>query len=365
MMYIDLEGFQLLLKHLESIGFRRLSKDTMAGGYAVVAAANSNLMIRIATKNSSGLPEQYREPPRPDSPDVLQPIVSTTVAGYWIEILPKVHTLKQLIDFSDVAKEYGISEVADAESLVRSFISQLVRDNLQRGKLFFDPSFSNIAIIKDKNKKNVPIILDPGAVVDVDKATNAQKLEFGRRCYNTKCVPNLKKSFPEIGNAFDDSGYVLPEFESEICRVGQFCIDHFNSLPKIPAAEKIDYEAAQDAHLASRGLEKGKIKGVLDDKQLENAFDNFETERTLQQGNSSAALYPQALISGVSPGEFQEANRAVVAGEHFSKDHINLLPEGEKRQREDVPLSEQRPGFCHRIRQHLVEQHGVGRLKSR
>ena len=160
-----------LVECLESHGFRRVSNKISRGFFAIVLEANHNQMIRIVDKQA--------EYPRHHEPDVLQPVqVIDDLPRYRIEILPKVHTLSEILAgrvkkdpkkpidkaSKQLADYYGLSKNPEqAKNEIESYVLRLISDNMKNGQFFYDVALSNICLVKDEQGNNVPLVLDPCA----------------------------------------------------------------------------------------------------------------------------------------------------------------------------------------------------------
>ena len=327
---------QAIVRHLEKMGFRRISSDITGGRFALVMEANNHQMVRIV--------DTLFEPPRSKASYVLQPTMTTSVEGFRIEVLPKVHTLYELTKDASLAYKYGIDDALDHAG---DFIRQLMTSALRDGKLFYDCSIENIAIVQDAQGHNVPLIMDAGALTKLDKATDRQWTQIGLRLYGDDMLPDFHERVHPFPGELEIKSWIRNEHipDDYLRPVREYVME----MARLPAP-LLDYEQAQGAHRERLGLQEGKIAGVYTEADV-RAILGPEVADELP-------VYLAALRGGAGPGEIGAAAKAV-AESAFSEEHIAALPDDQKRPDLDKPLAEQRPGFCQMIKQRMIEHHGV------
>jgi hypothetical protein len=195
MLQANRSDVRLISGYLEENGFTQLSENVLHGNHALVFEANDGQMIRVVHCD-------VEREVRPDSPFVLQPVVSLDeLENYRIEVLPKVITLKDLSD-------------QDAIRLR----TQLIADMQEHGLIANDARYENIAVVYNKAGEAVPLVLDPASVFDYRKQPDKLAAAIAADAYFDDDVAEKSTHSPEY------------------------------------------YAAAQAAHLESLGLEQGKIK---------------------------------------------------------------------------------------------------------
>lgn len=322
--------FDNIIRELEHSGFRKISKTIFSGTHAVVLEANNHQMIRIVDTDV--------EQDRPSDPIFLQPIYSIkNVQGYSIEVLPKVHTLFEISRNKELMKEYNLLAPSDIGKLIENLMIKTAHD----GKFFFDSSSSNIAVIKDENGKNVPIIIDSGAVIDASRFEMGHLHNFSKICLlNAAFLPEVLKFFKDFIHLADD---IIPllfknqlnEYQNRIfLRVGNNYLQHLKNQP-IPA--EIDYEAAQEHHLKLLGLTKGEITGVFTQDEI---IDFITNRLDYIDKHSSYNPASTVFIRMITDGTYKDQ-----AGKIYNNALNSYERASEKR--EEIGL--EKIGLCHYV----------------
>jgi len=348
-----LEG---LLKVLEEHGIKRISGKTPAGASAIVLTTTDNQMVRIIredTKKLQSLP-----------PTALQPLYTIdNIDGFCIQIMPKVHVLREILASDKLRAEYGIMDDYELEKgkylleeqnqwredqaavwspeigydernwnimmesirespypesisdenfakkyigiKERNYIQQLKADSYKYGSYAWDidKDAKNIGLIKDKNGKTVPVIID------------------------LEAVASLKNT---------------PETFKECFTEREWDIERTKKLPPT----NTDYLAAQKAHVERLGLEYGSIKGAFNNAELEKELKDFADKRASQKNLAAEnghkypenPLWVDVVKYGVSKSEL---------GHHIS----NIEKPSDK-------------GFCHDIRAQLEAKNAIPARQS-
>jgi hypothetical protein len=251
-----------VVSELKDKGFKRVAKHFYYGKFAVVFEGMNHQIIRIANETS--------ENPRLKLPFILQPIDTINMDGYNIEILPKIHTLEEIMHSNELQKHYGFPD--DPYLYSNKMALDLLIRSANNLMLFFDCSAENIGIIKDKNGDNIPVIIDAGAL----RPLNTENQD----------TIHIKKLEEELNHKFKDSG--LPKFSDSLARtILQFFgeLDHvYENFAIKPDLEKYfislcrnklvlperGYAAAQANHLKLLGLDNG----IIPDKAVPELSDN-------------------------------------------------------------------------------------------
>jgi hypothetical protein len=347
----DNKALEGLLKVLNEHGIKRISGKTPAGASALVLTTTDNQMVRIIredTKKLQSLP-----------PTALQPLYTIdNIDGFCIQIMPKVHVLREILASNKLRAEYGIMDdyklekeryllanqeqwredqaatwspdigydernwnimmesirespypetISDenfAKKYIgikeRNYIQQLKADSYKYGSYAWDidKDAKNIGLIKDKNGKTVPVIIDLEAVASLENTPEAFKEWFAERDWD---------------------------------------IERTKQLPQTDT----DYLAAQKAHVARMGLEYGSLKGVLNGEQLQKELKDFADKRASQKNLAAEnghkypenPLWVDVVKSGVSKSEL---------GHHIR----NITEPSDK-------------GFCHDIRAKLEAKNAI------
>jgi hypothetical protein len=252
----ELEG---LFADLAAKGFRRFGK-LLRGSKALVLEGPEHQMIRICSNDVSD------EGPRPLRPYMIQPLKTIDdIDGYRIEILPRYHTVLELTQSTKLAAQYGFKreENEGEEELERRISGTLqagcwqLKDDIE--SLYHDRAgdiigiFSNVAVLHAPEGGIVFKVVDPGAV-----------------------------------------------------RVNQSGDTHDVS-PERDRLEKL-WREAEENHIQSLGLERGTIKDVMSDDELNKWYGNRPKGLVadLVQGYG---LYPQESQSLMSEiGRTYEGN---------------------------------------------------------
>lgn len=241
----DSVALERLVEHLHQHGFRKLSQHVRSGSYAMVLEGGNHQMIRVV--------DSRLEAPRAPSWDVLQPIEVLDVGhGLSIEVLPKIHTLDEVMKDYKLRKQYGLkNHVEDA----RNMMEHLFLDNLHRGICFFDACYDNIAVVQDANGRAVPLVLDPGALVPAQQMEIFHRTQLIERCIDEPHLMSKRLSVAECA----PTGNGL--YETTVARLLQGWL-------RMPVPEQLDYQGAQEAHLARLGLKAGGSNGRIHKEEL-------------------------------------------------------------------------------------------------
>ena len=186
------ERVEELFEHLANKGFRKVGK-LYYGGYAIVLEGGNHQMIRVVPKG--------RERERVNAPYMVQPL--TTIDdfnGYHIEILPRVHTARDILNsVVDLGPQYGFVQNKSEESTSRykervegELYKEMMdfRDYLEVAHQmnFTDPWLTNMAMFMTEQGP-VMKILDPGAVVPLSRKQIMNNIDRNRslnECRNPK-----------------------------------------------------------------------------------------------------------------------------------------------------------------------------------
>lgn len=248
-------------------GFKRLNKNISHGRHAIVLEANNHQMIRIIAK---GMEETYRL----EDTSILQPLGTIdTLSGYHIEILPKIHTLDEIVEDDGLAKQYGFpSTHKERLAYAGQYMRRLIVDNLKHGNFFYDPDLSNAAIIKDDKGFNTPVIIDAGSVVKYPPDDTSYYTYFALRLARNNYSQEFNERFPNLIKKVTGDDRLPLNLLSALTklrleRAGRKFSDY---LIRQSYASEMPYAQAQAAHLKSLGLEKGKISGLWNDPKYKH-----------------------------------------------------------------------------------------------
>jgi len=278
-----------VVSELKAKGFKRVAKHFYYGKFAVVFEGMNHQIIRIANETA--------ENPRLKLPFILQPIDTINMDGYNIEILPKIHTLEEIMHSNELQKHYGFPDEPYLYS--NKMALDLVIRSANNWMLFFDCSAENIGIIKDKNGDNIPVIIDAGAL----------------RPLNTEnqTTIHIKKLEEKLNHKFKDSG--LTKFSDSLARtILQFFgeLDHmYENFAIKPDLEEyfislcrnklvlpeIGYAAAQANHLKLLGLDNG----IIPDKAVPKLNDNNESNGKYKIYSHTQSLHDR--LAKISPNQ--------------------------------------------------------------
>lgn len=264
--------FELLVEKLESIGIKRVSDRCMAGAIAFLLETNDHQMVRLVHEDA--------EHERAVKPYILQPIVSHKVdlqrhgehlGSYYIEILPKVHTLQELLEQPQLAKSYNIYDVYKTS---REFIHHLLVDARKNKQFFFDPSPQNIGVIQDRNGKPVPVIIDAGAAIDLNMVDSLKWAQFAERVYRDRWVlgidniNNPQRAEVEGWTTKIPTQYLLP------------MLKYVDNLRRTDYGTPHAYEEAQAAHLERLGLRKDHARDIFNKDENAQRKADFIRQRS-------------------------------------------------------------------------------------
>ena len=147
-----------LIEYIKKLGFRKVSARPKIGCNGVILEANNHQMIRIEIDGG--------ERQRIVKDYVLWSLKTFKCGRYNIEILPKIHTLAEIVADKNLARAYEFPEGHERKEAER-LIERLTTDMLHDHELLADGKFPNIAIIKNAKGANIPLCLDPGATEDM------------------------------------------------------------------------------------------------------------------------------------------------------------------------------------------------------
>jgi hypothetical protein len=268
---------------LESHGFRHVSNKISRGFFAIVLEANHNQMIRIVDKEA--------EYSRHKEPDVLQPVqVIDELPRYRIEILPKVHTLSEILAgrvkkdpqrpidnaSKQLADYYGLSKDPEqAKNEIESYVLRLISDNMKNGQFFYDVALSNICLVKDEQGKNVPLVLDPCAKISAKQmqALFDKPHERGQKAENDELdqFADTLSVYP-VFNQFQE--FMVEQMITTGCMDARVILKHYlKNISEHPLQDEMPYEKVQEAHLKRLGLKAGESVGVISGERLQEGAD--------------------------------------------------------------------------------------------
>jgi hypothetical protein len=323
-------SLKYVLGELANAGFKRVVSDhVLSGSSALVLEANNHQMIRIVDARDA-------EKARSKDDDVLQPVNVIPVMGHRVEILPKVHSLLELIKHPEIAEKYGLRGMV---KVAETFLRRLIVENLHKGKFFFDPSISNVGVIQDINGQAVPVIIDSGAVVERAGAGTICDLNFISRCNESGVFSEYMGMYPN--------------------RTNKTPMEYLEFLATQSYPDTLPYAEAQAEHLKRLGLEKGKPNGAvgrsLRDQFVRERMDDMEKRYARDPAEYGRhperfippwrAAYPTMVDYGWYQGELTDIVREAA----------KAVGENPPRER-GVPVvigDPSRPGFC----QHMKRIH--------
>lgn len=235
-------SLEQIISSIEQLGLTRVSDKILNGANAIVLQASNHQMIRIVAK--------HKELPRSNNDMVLQPIYSKETSDYRIEVLPKINTLGKILKDDCLSKEYGLD--GDKKlGMASAIIHDMIIKNAKNGRFFFDVAPDNIALMKGKDGNLVPIILDSGAIIDTDKATDAELGVFSIICLmNFKLFPDFYTKLKYIEN----SNFVGNKKQKYIKAAKEYFAELSEKQAIFP---DMDYKSAQEMHLQKLGLDEG------------------------------------------------------------------------------------------------------------
>lgn len=177
------DNIEPLIRHLEARGINYVCDDVDGESVALILEADHFQILRIA-RTQRRADDKSPESPRLDRPYIVQPtMVMDDLPGYHIEVLPKVHTLQDIIDDPELAAEYGWGRKSDESPTaykIRLHTSQEMRDLestiANDGKLYRDLYFANVAIVKNREGGSAFLVLDPDCVVEPSQCPNADQV---------------------------------------------------------------------------------------------------------------------------------------------------------------------------------------------
>jgi len=327
-------GFSSLAKNLQEAGLRLVSETVKAGSYALVLESNNHQMIRIASNDCDEKPT--------GRPDILQPLKTLRIDGCKVDILPKVHSFQEIMRDDALAASYGLPPRPDRE--LGQLVTNLIIENWNDGRFLWDCSPANIGLIQDGQGRNVPIIIDPGAVINRNDATEVHYDIFQPRFFyvwkNREAVYSYLGEVPE-----EELGY------SESAQIKQY----INYLAEQPHDVSPPYRAAQEAHVERLGLEYGKITGVLDDAELmaelvrcAKITDEHNKFRADYNASAKGAAEPMAelpLYTDQSPSLYTAALNAHISRGQLGAAAQAFIP--------NVEGASNPRGLCEHIREQL------------
>lgn len=296
---------------LEHVGFGRLSLKVRHGGQALVFEGNGNQMLRVVCERD------YHE--RAPRPWMLEATQTLHTEHNVVEVLPKVHTLFDILRDPNLVKAYGI-ENKD----VQHYIMQLMVDAAHDGYLFCDPSLSNVGIARGADGQNIPLVIDPGAVAPLGKLAGIHNLQLRIRVERNP-------------HYFDERAQL---YAREEAGKGDL-MPYINYLKEQSPTPPRVYRAAQQCHRQELGLEMEKLRNVLGREECKAALREFYEERK--------SYGPQPRSKHVRLGAQLIENR-------ISADELGDIIE------EAMHAPDQGQGFCERIRQEALRR---GAIKER
>lgn len=312
-------GFSKIVERLAGLGFRRIHQQVQHGKFAIVLEADNHQKIRIITK--------ARKEARYSDGYYLQPTASYEHKGYRIDILPKVHTLREILDDQKLMSEYGIEREGAGE-----FLKQLVFEAWKNHQFFSDAKFDNIAILKNSEGKAVPVILDPGASCAMKEATNPIGASVGSISALEYFFIQHSDLRDEWVNYIASQNIVFHTTDDKLLSMIDY-LEH--AAGEYQGHPPEYYTVAQAYHRKSLGLNDKGITGVLDDAQLEDLLKEM-TEIKEEYGYHYNPVRIEALKNGVSHNHFDHAMKRVIK---------SYVPD--------------RRGFCEQIRQELVNDQAL------
>jgi hypothetical protein len=218
------EKSRMVLRTLQRNGLNNISPQLLGGNMAVVIELPQQRVLRIS--------DSTIEPQRARDWKILQPVSNLgTIAGFNVEILPKVKTLDSAIKNGEIEKQ-------EAAALIRQSISEF----REQGQFLWDCKPENFCLIKSGNN-NVLFLLDSGALAPLSQ------MHEGRMGNDSQTnLDKFKSNMTNTMNQLDcpDTAIALnPE-------------EYLKSLAS--NSPMADYESVQRNHVSSMGLQYGQIK---------------------------------------------------------------------------------------------------------
>lgn len=284
-----------LTERLEQCGFKRVSEKIRHGGEALVFEASGGQMLRVV----HALKPINRQPIN----CLLKPIHTIQDGEFFIEVLPKVHTLHDIYASNELSKEYGIRTPQDCARHVREALINAAHD----GYFFFDASPSNIAILTLPSGKHVSMVLESGALVKWKDVHSQHRSEFAGR------VKHRLEWFDTFTKIFAGDSDAMTTGSLNAYR------DYLEQQEPTPPHQ---FRAAQAAHLERLGLRESRMQGIYNDQQIAKLIDNFAQKRSSYEGavdgetqqpyDARQSLHAQLRRSGVSRQELGDIAKAAL-----------------------------------------------------
>jgi hypothetical protein len=212
--------------------------DIKKGGFSWVADIGEGQVLHI----SSGY-ECKKPHVRHKAPEILQPLTTLYKSKRLkIEVLPKVET-------EGVTSEH-----------INSLISSLAKKDL----LFADCTKGNVGLMK-VDGKNIPVVIGDGCVIKVDGKDDSAEL---RKNY----YASPQKRQDNLGHFFDNVISLSIPFEVTGNKRG-WLVKYFQkneNYIKYPWVDSATGKWAQEQYTQDKGLEKGKLKGIIQREVIED-----------------------------------------------------------------------------------------------
>jgi len=253
-----------IIEKLKDYGFKKISPIVLNGSNAIVLEANNHQIIRIVHSRA--------EKDRAKDDVILQPIATIdNINNYRVEVLPKVRTIKEIIENDELKKLYNFPD--DVSSYVEKLIEEIICASAKHEKILFDPLLENIGIVKSSDGKNIPIIMDSEAALDIANLPPAVFIQFSRRLLENKDV--FRYFYNESPEVYTINFNSLVQWDTDkLINAGR---NYFDKIKKLEIPE-IDYASAQAEQLKLLGLDKG----IITDKEVPELCGNAGEMRKYQ-----------------------------------------------------------------------------------
>jgi hypothetical protein len=327
-------GFRIkpVIRALNELGFHRVSSHVMKGGNAVVLEGPHHRVVRLCVDK--------REPLN-DSPLVLKPLVSRVVRGIRIDVMPKVHTLDEVMNNPTLKEHYQVI-FQDRPRL----ISQLIEDSIRSESIFYDISPNNIALVQDKNGKTVPLILDNGALAmhDFTKMSEVAALNMALRLYREKMVPDFLRTVKHRPAntsyvSWTEAKLVPPDRKKEIFSYLEGVRQAVKDTPLTADYAQVQRDYVDSLKPREGGVSVGSSKAEIKHKLREFVDERRSYKKTKRTDgtrfNPKQAVYAKMLADGCNPAEIASIFVAALMNHHGLNPEAEL-PEG--------------AGFCDHVR---------------
>ncbi len=275
---------------IESKGLRRLQGKHLQGKRALLFETVHKQMLRISFRES----KDGRLP----LDEILQPLMTfNDVAGFCVEVLPKVRT-------SGVSIEHR-----------KELISALAK----KGYMFWDCTFDNIGLLDD----GTPVVIDADAVIHESKMHDIMTDGLSLGAVDRQSATYLEL-FSFMVNFVHESIFDLSMFDTEKSILEK----HYQAFKTMHVPIR-NYGASQKKHLETLGLNKGEIKGVYDDIQLNDlqTSPNKRIATVLHNAVKNHGMFANELSMIIAQAIIETANNPKSASEEPITRRIQQLVE--------------------------------------